>query len=140
MTTPISEPGGYPPCAHSPCGRGQPAPLHRQHDLAAAPTLREGENGPYTFAKVIVSDRYKDKSGEWVDGPSIPYDVAVSGDEAMQTKRERQIAGRLLIGVVLAAVLVAVLVVLFGLPALTMVGLVATVLVFVVLIAYATGY
>ena len=42
--------------------------------------------------------------------------------------------------VVLAAVLVAVLVVLFGLPALTMVGLVATVLVFVVLIAYATGY
>lgn len=61
---------------------------------------------------------------------------AVSGDEAMQTKRERQIAGRLLIGVVL----VAVLVVLFGLPALTMVGLVATVLVFVVLIAYATGY
>ncbi|KGJ23661.1 hypothetical protein [Paracoccus sanguinis] len=61
---------------------------------------------------------------------------AVSGDEAMQTRRERQIAGRLLIGVVLAAVLV----VLFGLPALTMVGLVATVLVFVVLIAYATGY
>lgn len=65
---------------------------------------------------------------------------AVSGDEAMQTRRERQIAGRLLIGVVLAAVLVAVLVMLFGLPALTMVGLVATVLVFVVLIAYATGY
>lgn len=56
--------------------------ISRTGNLAATPKLREGENGPYTFAKVIVSDRYKDKAGEWVDGPSIAYEVAVSGDEA----------------------------------------------------------
>lgn len=56
--------------------------ISRTGNLAATPTLREGENGPYTFAKVIVSDRYKDKAGQWVDGPAIAYEVAVSGDEA----------------------------------------------------------
>lgn len=65
---------------------------------------------------------------------------AVSGDEAMQSRRERLIAGRLLIGVLLFAVFVAVLVVLFGLPALNIVGLIGTAVVFVLLIAYAAGY
>ena len=51
-------------------------------NLAKTPKLREGENGPYTFATVMVSDRIKTKSGAWEDGPSIAYNVAVKGDEA----------------------------------------------------------
>ena len=64
--------------------------ISRTGNLAAAPTLREGENGPYCFAKVIVSDRYKDKSGAWVDGPAIAYEVAVSGDEARRLVEHAQ--------------------------------------------------
>lgn len=51
-------------------------------NLASTPKLREGENGPYTFATVMVSDRIKTKSGSWSDGPTIAYNVAVKGDEA----------------------------------------------------------
>ena len=65
---------------------------------------------------------------------------ALSGDEAMQTAYERVLAGRIFITLALAVVLVVVLVALYGLPALTMIGLVATVIVFVILIAYATGF
>lgn len=65
---------------------------------------------------------------------------ALSGDEAMQTAYERVLAGRIFITLALAVVLVVVLVALFGLPALTMIGLVATVIVFVILIAYAAGF
>lgn len=54
----------------------------RTGNLAATPKLREGDKGPYTFARVIVSDRYTNKAGEWVNGPEIGYDVAVSGDQA----------------------------------------------------------
>ena len=72
--------------------------------------------------------------------PAEAMTHAVSGDEAMQTRRERVLAGRILIITLLVAVLAAVLVALFGLPALTMIGLVATVIVFVILIAYATGF
>src|SRR5690625_6516621 len=50
-------------------------------NLASTPKLREGENGPYTFATVMVSDRIKTKSGTWTDGPAIAYNVAVKGDE-----------------------------------------------------------
>ena len=65
---------------------------------------------------------------------------AVSGDEALQTRRERVLAGRIFMVLALVVVLVVVLVMLFGLPALNIVGLIATVVVFVILIAYATGY
>ena len=65
---------------------------------------------------------------------------AVSGDEAMQTEQERVLAGRILIILALVVVLVAVIVMLFGLPALNIIALLATVVVFALLIAYATGY
>lgn len=55
--------------------------ITRTGNLAAAPTLREGEKGPYTFARVLVSDRIKD-GDNYVDGPAIGYDVSVSGQQA----------------------------------------------------------
>ena len=72
--------------------------------------------------------------------PAEAMTHAVSGDEAMQTRRERVLAGRILIITLLVALLVAVLVALFGLPMLNFIGLAATVVVFVILIAYATGF
>ncbi|WP_273501721.1 hypothetical protein [Paracoccus sphaerophysae] len=72
--------------------------------------------------------------------PAEAMTHAVSGDEAMQTRRERVLAGRILIITLLVAVLAAVLVALFGLPILNLIGLAATVVVFVILIAYATGF
>lgn len=65
---------------------------------------------------------------------------AVSADQAMQTRAERVLAGRILMITLLVAVLAAVVIALFGLPALTMIGLAGTVIVFVLLIAYATGF
>lgn len=65
---------------------------------------------------------------------------ALTADEAMQSQRERVVAGRMLIGLAMAIVLVVVLVALFGLPALNIVALFATVVMFVLLIAYATGF
>ena len=72
--------------------------------------------------------------------PAQAMNHALSGDEAMQTRRERQLAGRILIITLLVVVLAVVLVVLFGLPALNFLGLIGTVVVFVILIAYATGF
>lgn len=72
--------------------------------------------------------------------PAEAVTHAVSGDEAMQNRRERIIAGWLLIAVVLAVALIAVLVFLFGLAALNFVALGAAAVSFVLLIAYATGY
>ncbi|WP_156965430.1 hypothetical protein [Paracoccus sphaerophysae] len=72
--------------------------------------------------------------------PAEAMTHAVSGDEAMQTRRERVLAGRILIITLLVAVLAAVLVALFGLPMLNLIGLAATVVVFVILIAYAAGF
>lgn len=72
--------------------------------------------------------------------PAEAMTHAVSGDEAMQTRRERVLAGRILIITLLVVVLAAVLVALFGLPMLNLIGLAATVVVFVILIAYAAGF
>ena len=72
--------------------------------------------------------------------PAEAMTHAVSGDEAMQTRRERVRAGRILIITLLVAVLAAVLVALFGLPMLNLIGLAATVVIFVILIAYAAGF
>lgn len=54
----------------------------RTGNLAAAPELRQGERGPYTYARVIVSDRIRQEDGSYTDGPPIAYDVAVSGAQA----------------------------------------------------------
>lgn len=57
--------------------------ITRTGNLAATPTLREGESGPYTFARVLVSDRIRQEDGSYVDGPTVAYDVTVSGNQAV---------------------------------------------------------
>ena len=52
-------------------------------NLAATPTLREGDNGPYTYARVLVSDRIRQEDNSYTDGPTVAYDVAVSGNQAV---------------------------------------------------------
>lgn len=56
--------------------------ISRTGNLAETPKLREGDKGPYTFARVLVTDRIRQKDGSYTDGPATPYDVAVSGDQA----------------------------------------------------------
>lgn len=56
--------------------------ITRTGNLTEAPTLRTGENGPYTYARVAVSDRIRQEDGSYVDGPAVFYDVAVGGSQA----------------------------------------------------------
>ncbi|MBB1490365.1 MULTISPECIES: hypothetical protein [unclassified Paracoccus (in: a-proteobacteria)] len=65
---------------------------------------------------------------------------ALSGDAELQTRKERILAARILVILAMVVVLVIVVVALFGLPALTMVALLATVVVMGLLIAYAAGF
>ena len=57
--------------------------ITRTGNLAATPTLREGDNGPYTYARVLVSDRIRQEDNTYTDGPTVAYDVAVSGNQAV---------------------------------------------------------
>lgn len=66
--------------------------------------------------------------------------AALSGDAELQTRKERVLAARILLILAMVVVLVVVVVALFGLPALTMVALLATVVVMGLLIAYAAGF
>lgn len=50
-------------------------------NLVKTPELRHGENGAYTYARVAVTDRIRTKDG-FTDGPTIFYDVQVSGVQA----------------------------------------------------------
>ena len=56
--------------------------ITRTGNLTEAPTLRTGESGPYTYARVAVSDRIRQEDGSYVDGPAVFYDVAVGGSQA----------------------------------------------------------
>ena len=56
--------------------------ITRTGNLTEAPTLRTGESGPYTYARVAVSDRIRQEDGSSVDGPAVFYDVAVGGSQA----------------------------------------------------------
>lgn len=53
----------------------------RTGNLAETPTLREGDRGQYCYARVLVTDRIK-QGDEWADGPTIAYDVSISGAQA----------------------------------------------------------
>lgn len=53
----------------------------RSGNLVKTPELRQGENGAYTYVCVAVTDRIHTKDG-FTDGPSIYYDVQVSGVQA----------------------------------------------------------
>ena len=56
--------------------------ITRTGNLTETPTLRTGENGPYTYARVAVSDRIRQEDGSYDDGPTVFYDVAVGGSQA----------------------------------------------------------
>ncbi|WDD25431.1 single-stranded DNA-binding protein [Clavibacter michiganensis subsp. michiganensis] len=57
--------------------------ISRTGNLAGTPDLRQGPKGPYTYAAVIVNDRFQDDNGTWVKGPPIRYELAVSGTQAV---------------------------------------------------------
>ncbi len=56
--------------------------ITRTGNLAATPELRQGERGAYTYARVLVSDRIRQDDDTYTDGPTVAYDVAVSGSQA----------------------------------------------------------
>lgn len=58
--------------------------ITRTGNLAATPVLRESEEGkPYTYARVVVTDRIRNDKGEYENGGTIGYDVAVQGNQAV---------------------------------------------------------
>ena len=61
-------------------------------------------------------------------------------DAASEELAENRIAARLLLGVAVLLAVVVVAVVIWGLPALTMIGLGATAIVLLLLLAYAAGF
>lgn len=69
--------------------------ITRTGNLAATPELRQGEYGPYTYARVIVSDRIRQDDGTYIDGPAIAYDVAVSGSQATALVEAAQRSGNI---------------------------------------------
>lgn len=69
--------------------------ITRTGNLAETPTLREGDNGPYTYARVLVSDRLRQKDGSYIDGPTIGYDVAVSGNQAVNLVEAAERSGNI---------------------------------------------
>ncbi|MGZ0069854.1 single-stranded DNA-binding protein [Microbacterium arborescens] len=69
--------------------------ITRTGNLAATPTLREGQNGPYTYARVLVSDRIRQEDGSYTDGPTVAYDVAVSGNQARNLVEAAQESGNI---------------------------------------------
>lgn len=56
--------------------------ITRTGNLTGTPVLRNSENGQYTYAQVAVSDRIRKDDGSYVDGPTVFYNVAVSGSQA----------------------------------------------------------
>ena len=68
--------------------------ITRTGNLTEAPTLRTGESGPYTYARVAVSDRIRQEDGSYVDGPAVFYDVAVGGSQATNLVEAAEPLGR----------------------------------------------
>lgn len=69
--------------------------ITRTGNLAETPTLREGEKGVYTYARVLVTDRVRGEDGSWSDGATIGYDVAVRGDQARQLVAAAEASGNI---------------------------------------------
>lgn len=58
--------------------------ITRTGNLASTPLLRENDKGkPYTYARVLVTDRIRKEDGSYEDGATIGYDVAVQGNQAV---------------------------------------------------------
>lgn len=58
--------------------------ITRTGNLAETPKLREGDKGHYAYARILVTDRIRNESGEYEDGPLTAYDVLVSGSQARE--------------------------------------------------------
>ena len=70
--------------------------ITRTGNLARTPELRHTPDGrPYTFARVIVTDRIRNDAGEWEDGGTIGYDVAVGGSEAEELVATAEASGNI---------------------------------------------
>ncbi len=67
----------------------------RTGNLAATPELRQGDRGPYTYARVLVTDRVRQDDDTYADGPVIGYDVAVSGAQATALVEAAQRSGNI---------------------------------------------
>lgn len=69
--------------------------ITRVGNLAKTPELRQGENGPYLYARVIVTDRIRNDTGEWADSTPIGYDVSVPGAQAAELHRTATESGNI---------------------------------------------
>lgn len=69
--------------------------ITRTGNLAGTPELREGERGPYTYARIIVSDRIRQEDGSYTDGPAIAYDVLVNGSQAVNLVDAAEASGNI---------------------------------------------
>ncbi|NLC98791.1 MAG: single-stranded DNA-binding protein [Actinomycetales bacterium] len=71
--------------------------ITRTGNLVETPTLRHNErDAPYTYARVAVSDRLRDKdTGEWCDGPTVFYSVSVNGQQAEQLVEAAETSGNI---------------------------------------------
>lgn len=70
--------------------------ITRTGNLAKTPTLRHGADGrAYTYARVIVTDRIRNDDGEWEEGGTIGYDVAVNGSEAEELVAAAEASGNI---------------------------------------------
>lgn len=58
--------------------------ISRTGNLVATPELYRDATTQraYCYARVAVSDRVRVDDGEWIDGPTLFYNVAVNGSEA----------------------------------------------------------
>jgi len=69
--------------------------ITRTGNLAAKPELRQGERGPYTYARVLVSDRIRQEDDTYTDGPTVAYDVSVSGSQAVNLVEAAERSGNI---------------------------------------------
>lgn len=69
--------------------------ITRTGNLTEAPTLRNGDNGPYTYARVAVSDRIRQGDGSYIDGPTVFYNVSVAGNRATNLVEAAQRSGNI---------------------------------------------
>lgn len=70
--------------------------ITRTGNLAATPVLRENDNGkPYTYARVLVTDRIRKGDGSYEDGATIGYDVAVQGNQAVNLVEAAERSGNI---------------------------------------------
>ena len=65
-------------------------------NLAKTPKLYENDKGHYCYARVLVTDRiYNKETEKWEDGPTVAYDVAVNGNQAVKLVETAEQSGNI---------------------------------------------